>query len=130
MLAAPARHPRNLFGLIPISCRSQARRAARSQCFWSIRKDSGLGHASFYCGEDAAHIWTLGGNENDMVQIGASAKDCPSFGLIGYFWPQALPLPKSGTVMVSVGSAVSVQSPPADASAPTASSAGASKPKL
>jgi uncharacterized protein (TIGR02594 family) len=80
--------------------------------FWRGSKDSGLGHVGFYRGEDANHVWTLGGNENDMVQIEALAKDSPTFGLIGYWWPKSVPLPAIEPVLMPAGSPVHVQTPP------------------
>jgi uncharacterized protein (TIGR02594 family) len=88
--------------------------------FWRGAQDSGLGHVGFYRGEDASRIWTLGGNENDMVQIEALPKQSASFGLIGYWWPKSVPLPAIGAVMMPTGSPVNVQVPPdgAPAAAP------------
>lgn len=80
--------------------------------FWRIQKNSGQGHIGFYWGEDDSHIWTLGGNENDMVQIEALPKDGASFGLIGYVWPKSVPLPTTGPVVMPPGSAISVQTAP------------------
>lgn len=91
--------------------------------YWRISQGSGQGHVGFYWGEDAGHVWTLGGNENDMVQIEALPKSSASFGLIGYWWPKSVPLPKSGPVSMPVGTAVRIQTAPSDASAPSAASA-------
>lgn len=88
--------------------------------FWRGSKTSGLGHIGFYRGENASSIWTLGGNENDMVQIEALPKDSATFGLIGYWWPASVPLPQIGPVTMPAGSPVSVQAPPSG-SAPAAS---------
>lgn len=82
--------------------------------YWRGTPDSGLGHVGFYRGEDAARVWTLGGNENDMVQIEALPKQSASFGLIGYWWPKSVPLPKEGSVAMAAGSPASIQAPPAD----------------
>lgn len=84
--------------------------------YWRGSQDSGLGHVGFYRGEDVTRVWTLGGNENDMVQIEALPKSSATFGLIGYWWPKAVPLPKIGAVMMPTGSPVSVQAPPTDLS--------------
>lgn len=83
--------------------------------FWRGSKDSGLGHAAEYGGEDATHVWSLGGNENDMVQIEALPKSSATFGLIGYWWPKSVPLPAIGPVLMPAGSAAHVQTPPVDA---------------
>jgi uncharacterized protein (TIGR02594 family) len=80
--------------------------------YWRGTQSSGLGHVGFYRGENASSIWTLGGNENDMVQIEALTKSSGSFGLIGYWWPKSVPLPVVGPVLMPVGSATSVQVPP------------------
>lgn len=91
--------------------------------FWRISPSSGQGHVGFYRGEDANSVWTLGGNENDMVQIEALPKSSPTFGLIGYWWPKSVPLPVSGPVIMPAGSPVHVQTPPAGiAPAPAAAS--------
>lgn len=80
--------------------------------FWRGSQDSGLGHVGFYRGEDASRVWTLGGNENDMVQIEALPKSSATFGLIGYWWPKSVPLPTIAPVLMPAGSPVSVQMPP------------------
>lgn len=85
--------------------------------FWRGQPDSGLGHVGFYRGEDAKSVWTLGGNENDMVQIEALPKSSASFGLIGYWWPKGVPMPQTGAVIMPAGSPVNVQTPP-DGAAP------------
>ena len=95
--------------------------------YWRGSPSSGLGHVGFYRGEDANSVWTLGGNENDMVQIEALPKSSGSFGLIGYWWPRTAPLPKAGVVLMPSGSPVHVQTPPAG-SAPAASSPAAAAP--
>jgi uncharacterized protein (TIGR02594 family) len=83
--------------------------------FWRGAADSGLGHVGFYRGEDADRVWTLGGNENDMVQIEALPKSSGSFGLIGYWWPKGVPLPATGAVLMPMGSPIHVQTAPSDA---------------
>jgi uncharacterized protein (TIGR02594 family) len=92
--------------------------------YWRGAQDSGLGHVGFYRGEDASSVWTLGGNENDMVQIEALPKSSSSFGLIGYWWPKAVPLPVTGAVLMPSGSPVQVQSPPSDIGAAPATPTG------
>jgi hypothetical protein len=91
--------------------------------FWRISKASGQGHVGFYRGEDSTRVWTLGGNENDMVQIEALPKDSPTFGLIGYFWPKGVALPTGGPVLMPAGSPVSVQVAPSSSAAATATAA-------
>lgn len=92
--------------------------------FWRISQSSGQGHVGFYRGEDASSVWTLGGNENDMVQIEALPKSSSTFGLIGYWWPKGVPLPTGGPLMMPAGSPVHVQVPPTGALPPTATSPG------
>lgn len=83
--------------------------------FWrGTSPDSGQGHVGFYRGESADKVWTLGGNENDMVQIEALPKSSPTFGLIGYWWPKSVPLPAIGPVLMPTGSPVSIKTAPAD----------------
>ncbi|WP_249144151.1 hypothetical protein [Bradyrhizobium lablabi] len=86
--------------------------------FWRGTQDSGLGHVGFYRGENANSVWTLGGNENDMVQIEALAKSSSTFGLIGYWWPKSVPLPTTGAVMMPTGSPTSVTVAPSASAAP------------
>lgn len=69
--------------------------------FWRISRKSGLGHVGFYCGERHGLIWTCGGNENDQVQVEFLAKSASTFGLVGYFWPKSVALPKIEAVVVS-----------------------------
>jgi uncharacterized protein (TIGR02594 family) len=85
--------------------------------YWRSSPSSGMGHVGFYRGEDASRVWTLGGNEDDMVQIEALPKSSATFGLIGYWWPKSEPLPQIGPVLMAVGSPVSVQVSPSDAPA-------------
>ncbi len=80
--------------------------------FWRGSQASGLGHAGFYRGESADHVWTLGGNENDMVQIESLPKQTSGFGLVGYWWPKSVPLPTSGPVQMPAGSPISVEVDP------------------
>lgn len=68
--------------------------------FWRVTQSSGLGHVGFYCGERGNYIWTLGGNESDMVQIEMLAKQAGSFGLRGYYWPKTVPLPTIKPIVV------------------------------
>lgn len=70
--------------------------------FWRISKESGQGHVGFYDKEDATHVYTLGGNENDMVQDAPLPKDSAAFGLIGYWWPKSVPLPAIGAIAPAV----------------------------
>lgn len=81
--------------------------------FWRGSPSSGLGHVAFYHGESAQNVWALGGNESDMVQIEAMAKSSATFGLIGYWWPKSVPLPKVGAINVPAGYPTSIQKAPA-----------------
>lgn len=69
--------------------------------FWRGSHRSGLGHVGFYCGEREGFIWTLGGNENDMVQIEMLNRDASTFGLIGYWWPKSIPVPQVAPIEVA-----------------------------
>lgn len=71
--------------------------------FYRGGKQSGLGHVGFYAGERGDYVWTLGGNESDMVQVEMLAKNAATFGLWGYWWPKAVALPKIGPVIVAAG---------------------------
>lgn len=93
--------------------------------FWRGTPDSGLGHVGFYRGEDATRIWTLGGNEADMVQIEALPKSAQSFGLVGYWWPKSVPLPTIGALSMPSGSPTSIKKPQA---MPVALAASAASP--
>ena len=69
--------------------------------YWRTPKQSGLGHVGFYIGEKPGYIYTLGGNEGDMVQVEFCAKAAGSFGLEGYYWPKSVPLPKIAPIAVA-----------------------------
>ena len=69
--------------------------------FWRVSKNSGLGHVGFYCGERSGYVWTLGGNEGDMVQVEMLAKDASTFGLVGYWWPKTSALPTIAPITVA-----------------------------
>lgn len=72
--------------------------------FWRDSINSGLGHVGFYRGELNGSIYTLGGNEGDMVQIEPFPKASPHFGLIGFYWPAGVPLPATlGPVIMPAG---------------------------
>lgn len=66
--------------------------------FWRGVKSQGLGHVGAYAGEKNGRIYTLGGNESDMVQVEPLVKDSPRFGLSGYWWPKSVPLPSIGAL--------------------------------
>jgi uncharacterized protein (TIGR02594 family) len=69
--------------------------------YWRVSPQSGLGHVGFYCGQRENFIWTLGGNEGDMVQIEMMAKSASNFGLIGYWWPRTAAPPGIAPIIVS-----------------------------
>ncbi len=97
--------------------------------YWRIARNSGQGHVGFYRGEDVSRVWTLGGNENDRVQIEALPKDSAGFGLIGYWWPKSVPLPSTGPVMMPAGAPAHVTTSPVGATV-AASSAPAHQTNL
>ena len=69
--------------------------------FWRISPSSGLGHVGFYAGERDGLVWTLGGNESDMVEVEFLNKKANGFGLIGYWWPKSAPMPQTGAIEVT-----------------------------
>lgn len=77
--------------------------------FWRGSKGSGLGHVGFYRGELDGHVWVLGGNEGDMVQIEALPVNGSSMGLRGYWWPMSVPLPEIRPVTMPQWSFSNVQ---------------------
>lgn len=71
--------------------------------FYRGGRGSGQGHVGFYRGETANYIYTLGGNEADMVQIEPLPKAGRTFGLVGYFWPQSVQLPNVLAIQMPAG---------------------------
>lgn len=71
--------------------------------FYRGGRASGLGHVGFYRGETANYVYTLGGNEGDMVQIEPMAKSSGSFGLVGYWWPLSIPVPAVAALTMPAG---------------------------
>lgn len=69
--------------------------------YWRAPRAQGVGHVGFYQKENLTHIFTLGGNESDMVKEEWLPKAASSFGLEGFYWPKALALPKIGPITVS-----------------------------
>ena len=69
--------------------------------YWRAPRAQGVGHVGFYQKENSTHIFTLGGNESDMVKEEWLPKAASSFGLEGYYWPKAVDLPKTGPITVS-----------------------------
>lgn len=72
--------------------------------YWRGSKSGGQGHVGFYVDETAAAIRTLGGNESDMVQIEPLPKDAAAFGLVGFYWPKSVALPRIGAILTPAGS--------------------------
>lgn len=64
--------------------------------FWRRSKNSALGHVALYRGETATHVHTLGGNQGDAVCLAPFPKAGSAMGLIGYFWPRSVALPRIG----------------------------------
>jgi len=65
--------------------------------YWRGSPDSGLGHVGFYIGETATQILTLGANESDAVR----SQFEPRAKLLGYWWPESVPLPDGGVIEVT-----------------------------
>ena len=61
--------------------------------FWRGNPRGGLGHVGFYRAESKSHIYVLGGNEGDRVDVAPFPAQSPSFGLVGYWWPKTVSLP-------------------------------------
>jgi uncharacterized protein (TIGR02594 family) len=70
--------------------------------YWRAPRAQGVGHVGFYQKETSTHIFTLGGNESDMVKEEWLPKAASSFGLEGYWWPKAVELPKIGPITIDV----------------------------
>jgi uncharacterized protein (TIGR02594 family) len=68
--------------------------------FWRGTRAGGLGHTGFYVGETATRIRVLGGNQSDAVRLAFFPRRGAGFGLVGYYWPKSLPLPKVGPIRV------------------------------
>ena len=69
--------------------------------YWRAPRAQGVGHVGFYQKENSTQIFTLGGNESDMVKEEWLPKAASSFGLEGYYWPKAIALPKIGPIIVN-----------------------------
>lgn len=60
--------------------------------FWRNQPNSWEGHVGFYVGENGANLLILGGNQG----VGeVSVKPYPRSRLLGYRWPQGVPLPSA-----------------------------------
>jgi len=71
--------------------------------FWRNSRDSGIGHVAFYRGETLDRVYTLGGNQADMVNIEPMAKHGTHFGLYGYWWPKSVALPNIQVIPIRSG---------------------------
>lgn len=69
--------------------------------FWRGSRASGLGHTGFYRGETRDKVLVEGGNESDAVRRAFYPKNAGSMGLVGCYWPKALPLPNVGPIEVN-----------------------------
>lgn len=60
--------------------------------FWRNSPSSIFGHIGFFVKEDATHVWVLGGNQRDSVNVTRFAKKGARFGLRpnGYRWHAAM----------------------------------------
>ena len=76
--------------------------------FWRSPRSQGVGHVGFYQKENDTHVFTLGGNEGDMVKEEWLPKAASSFGLEGYYWPKAVDLPKTGPITVNVAAPLAI----------------------
>lgn len=66
--------------------------------YWRGSSTSGLGHVGFYKSESAGYIETVGGNEQDAVRSEMLVKHGAKFGLVGFYWHAAFPLPQIGAI--------------------------------
>jgi uncharacterized protein (TIGR02594 family) len=69
--------------------------------YWRGNRRAGLGHIGFYVGETGSLVLTLGGNESDAVRKAFYPKAGNSMGLIGYYWPKSVPVPRCGAIRVA-----------------------------
>lgn len=73
---------------------------------WRESLHSGLGHVGDYLGETATHVLILSGNEGDAVKKELLPKAAATFGVVGYYWPKAVPLPVIGPVPILAGAPI------------------------
>lgn len=72
--------------------------------FWRGKKTSGQGHVLFYDHETETKVGGIGGNQADSVSRASFGRNAPSFGLLGYWWPKSVPLPKIEPIIGSAPS--------------------------
>lgn len=78
--------------------------------FWRTSPKSGLGHVGLYDGETATRIQLVSGNAGDAVKRSSFTRSSAAFGLVGYWWPKSVPLPKLGVAaMTKGGSAITTK---------------------
>lgn len=75
--------------------------------FWRTSRRSGLGHVGLYDGENSAVVSVVSGNSADAVNRKSFAKNAPTFGLVGYWWPATQALPVIGKLPIPKTSGVS-----------------------
>lgn len=75
------------FSTSPAFTKLAAYRPGAIAVFWRGSPSGDEGHVGFAVGEDASHVQTLGGNENDQVMVEAIPKSGSTMGLLGYWWP-------------------------------------------
>lgn len=57
--------------------------------YWRGSKIGTEGHVGLYISDDGTRIQTLGGNENDQVEIEGIPMNGSTMGVLGYYWPAA-----------------------------------------
>lgn len=62
--------------------------------FWRGTHNSGKGHTGFYVAETEHHVYVLGANQHDDYNESPFPKIGASFGLVGYYWPRSVALPR------------------------------------
>ncbi len=71
--------------------------------FWRVSKGSGIGHVAFYRGEAPGRVFVLGGNQHDAVNISGFPRASTAFGLVGFYWPKSIAVPKLGAIPIRAG---------------------------
>lgn len=61
---------------------------------------SGLGHVNFYTGENDTHVYGVGGNQDDEVDIDAYPRRSKSLRLLGHYWPATIPRPEIKPILL------------------------------
>lgn len=63
--------------------------------FWRGKRNGWQGHVGFVVGSDPAHVWVLGGNQSNQVNV----RKFPRSRVLGYRWPLTAMKPGSEVAM-------------------------------